>query len=85
MKSNLALHKPVFSNSFFFQQSVYLTIASYKISLVLADRRKPFSNREITKEVIIDDAESIFDGLRDKSEIMSSMRDIQLSHQAVAK
>ncbi|PNF31602.1 hypothetical protein B7P43_G18079, partial [Cryptotermes secundus] len=47
--------------------------------------KKPFSDGEIVKEAMISAGESLFDGHKDKSSLMSSIKGLQLSHQTVAR
>jgi hypothetical protein len=83
LKSKLTLRQSVFTKPV--KQSSNVTIASYKICHVLAKRKKPFSDGEIVKEAMISAAETLFDCHKDKSELLSSIKSIQLSHQTVAR
>lgn len=83
LKSKLTLQQCVFTKPI--QQSSNVTIASYKICHVLAKRKKPFSDGEIVKEAMISASKSLFDGHKDKSALMSSIKGLQLSHQTVAR
>lgn len=67
LKSKLTLQQCVFKKPV--QQSSNVTIASYKICHVLAKRKKPFSDGEVVKEAMINAAESLFDGHKDKSSL----------------
>ncbi|PNF14494.1 hypothetical protein B7P43_G16172 [Cryptotermes secundus] len=83
LKSKLTLQQCVFTKPI--QQSSNVTIASYKICHVLAKSEKPFSNGEIVKEAMISAGESLFDGHKDKSALMTSIRGLQLCHKTVAR
>jgi hypothetical protein len=71
LKSKLTVQQCVFTKPI--QQSSNITIASYKICHVLAKRKNAFSDGEVVKEAMISAGESLFDGHKDKSALMSSI------------
>ena len=59
------------------------TIASFRVSRVLAKHKKAFQDGEIIKEAFLEAADSLFENTKNKSEIVSSIKDLQLSRNTV--
>lgn len=53
--------------------------ASYRVCHVLAKHKKSFQDGEMVKEAFIEAADSLFVDFKNKAEIMSAIKDIQLS------
>lgn len=60
-------------------QSKAATMASFRISFILAKHKKPFNDGEMVKEAFIEGGEVLFANFKNKSEIMSAIKDMQLS------
>ncbi|XP_072380796.1 SCAN domain-containing protein 3-like [Diabrotica undecimpunctata] len=76
------------------QQSVLLqvsdktkatTLASYKVSQVIAKKKKPFEDGEYIKECFVEAANCLFEGFKNKYEIMSAINSLQLSARTVTR
>ena len=61
------------------------TVASYRVSHVMAKNKKSFKDGEFVKEAITAAAESLFGGFENKREIMSAIKDMQLSRSTVTR
>uniref|UniRef100_A0A6P7GA77 General transcription factor II-I repeat domain-containing protein 2A-like n=1 Tax=Diabrotica virgifera virgifera TaxID=50390 RepID=A0A6P7GA77_DIAVI len=76
------------------QQSVLLqvsdktkatTLVSYKVSQVIAKKKKPFEDGEFIKECFVEAANCLFEGFKNKYEIMSAINSLQLSSRTVTR
>ncbi|XP_057667227.1 general transcription factor II-I repeat domain-containing protein 2A-like [Diorhabda carinulata] len=67
------------------KQSKAATIASFKISHILAKHKKPFEDGSVVKEAFIEAGETLFGDFKNKIEIMSAIRELQLSHPTVTR
>lgn len=76
------------------QQSVFIrpntkgkaaTIASYHVSRVLAEHKKSFKDGEVVKEAFIEAADVLFGNFKNKTEIVSTIKDMQLSRNSVTR
>lgn len=67
------------------EKSKAATIASYKVSHILAKNNKPFEDGLMIKECFLEAAESLFVNFKNKAEIISAIKDIQLSRQTVTR
>lgn len=67
------------------EMSKNATIASTKISHMLAMKKKPFQDGELIKEAFVIAAESLFKGFSNKSEIMSAIQSLQLSNNTITR
>ncbi|KAE8277568.1 hypothetical protein D5F01_LYC24459 [Larimichthys crocea] len=56
------------------EQSKAATIASYRASHILAKHKKPFKDGEAWKEGFLEAADSLFDGFKNKTEIMKAIK-----------
>lgn len=61
------------------------TLASYKISWLVAREKKPFSDIELIKKCIIEAMDVLTGGLRTKDEIMSRVNKMQLSRRTFVR
>lgn len=61
------------------------TEASFRISFLLAQHQKPFSDGELVKKAFIEGGEVLFANFKNKSQIMSAIKDVQLSRQSVTR
>lgn len=66
-------------------KSVAATLASYRISNVLAKRRKPFEDGEFIKEAFREAADELFHNFKNKSEIVAAIESLQLSSRTVTR
>lgn len=67
------------------EQSKAATIASYRASHILAKHKKPFKDGEAWKEGFLEAADSLFDGFKNKTEIMKAIKDVQMSRNTTTK
>lgn len=67
------------------KQSKAATIASFKISHILAKHKKPFEDGSVVKEAFIEAGETLFGDFKNKTEIMSAIRELQLSRLTVTR
>ncbi|XP_072380567.1 protein FAM200C-like [Diabrotica undecimpunctata] len=63
------------------KQSVAATIASFKISYILAQHKKPFEDGEVVKAAFIEAANVLLN----KTDIMSAIKEVQLSRPTVTR
>ena len=61
------------------------TVASYRVSHVVAKHKKSFTDGEFVKEAFTVAAESLFAGFENKREIMNAIKDMQLSRSTVTR
>jgi len=54
------------------------TIASYRVSHVLAKHKKPFKDGEIVKEAFLEAVDSLFGNFKNKTEIVKAIKEVQL-------
>ncbi|XP_023309706.1 general transcription factor II-I repeat domain-containing protein 2-like [Anoplophora glabripennis] len=83
MKRCLAGEQAMFTKPL--EKSKAATVASYKISHILAKNKKPFEDGVMIKECFVEAAESLFVNFKNKAEIISAIKDIQLSRQTVTR
>ncbi|CAH1110459.1 unnamed protein product [Psylliodes chrysocephalus] len=83
MKRCLAGEQAMFTKPL--EKSKAATIASYKISHILAKNKKPFDDGVMIKECFLEAAESLFVNFKNKAEIILTIKDIQLSRQTVIR
>ncbi|KAF0751864.1 zinc finger BED domain-containing protein 5-like [Aphis craccivora] len=77
-KQQLTFTKPVL-------KSKAATIASFRISHVLAKNKKSFQTGEIVKQAFLEGADALFENFKNKSEILSAINDLQLSRKTVTR
>ncbi|GFS83705.1 general transcription factor II-I repeat domain-containing 2A-like protein [Trichonephila clavipes] len=93
LKSELRIQK---LKEFIRQQSSFVklntlskapTVASLRVSHLLAKHKKPFADGEIIKKKCFSrsQCDSLFDSFKNKTEIISAIKDIQLSHRTVTR
>lgn len=61
------------------------TITSYHVSRVLAEHKKSFKDGEVVKEAFIEAADVLFGNFKNKTEIISTIKDMQLSWNTVTR
>lgn len=83
LKSSLTAQQTVFTRHV--EKSEKATIASFKISHMLAKKKKPFQDGELLKEAFLTGADCLFEGFSNKREIMSAIQDLQLSNNTVTR
>ncbi|XP_023225070.1 zinc finger BED domain-containing protein 5-like [Centruroides sculpturatus] len=83
LKSNLFAQQSVFTRPAL--RSKNATIASLKISHILAKKKKPFQDGELLKEAFLTGADCLFEGFSNKCEIMSAIQDLQLSDNTITR
>lgn len=83
LKSSLTAQQTVFTRHV--ENSKKATIASFKISHMLAKKKKPFIDGELFKELFLTGADCLFDGFSNKREIVSAIQDLQLSNNTVTR
>ncbi|XP_045465147.1 general transcription factor II-I repeat domain-containing protein 2A-like isoform X1 [Harmonia axyridis] len=67
------------------KQSKAATIASFKISHILAKHKKPFEDGSVVKEAFIEAGETLFAEFKNKTEIISAIKELQLSRATVTR
>ena len=83
LKSSLTAQQTVFTRHV--ENSKKATIASFKISHMLAKKKKPFIDGELFKELFLTGADCFFDGFFNKREIVTAVKDLQLSNNTVTR
>ena len=83
LKLNLTGRQAIFTKPN--EQAKAATIASYRVSHVLAKHKKPFKDGEAWKEGFVEAAESLFDGFKNKTEIMKAVNDVQMSRNTTTR
>ncbi|XP_050508081.1 protein ZBED8-like [Diabrotica virgifera virgifera] len=83
LKSSLKTEQSMFTRPV--KQSVAATIASFKISYILAQHKKPFEDGEVVKEAFIEAASVLFEDFKNKTDIMSAIKQVQLSRPTVTR
>ncbi|KAL3266499.1 hypothetical protein HHI36_010669 [Cryptolaemus montrouzieri] len=61
------------------------TIASFQISHILAKHNKPFEDGSVVKEAFIEVGNTLFRDFKNETEIMSAIRELQLSRPTVTR
>ncbi|XP_026816124.1 general transcription factor II-I repeat domain-containing protein 2A-like [Rhopalosiphum maidis] len=77
-KQQLIFTKPVL-------KSKAATIASLRISHVLAKNKKSFRTGEIVKQAFLEGTDALFENFKNKSEILSAINDLQLYRKTVTR
>jgi hypothetical protein len=76
------------------QQSIFLrtvdknkaaTEASYRVSQIIAQKKKPYEDGEMIKQAFLEAADSLFANFRNKDEILSAIKSMQLSANTVMR
>ncbi|XP_072392175.1 uncharacterized protein [Diabrotica undecimpunctata] len=67
------------------KQSVAATIASFKISYILTQHKKPFEGGAAVKEAFIEATNLLFEDFKNKTDVMSAIKEVQLSHPTVTR
>jgi hypothetical protein len=61
------------------------TIASYKITEILAKKKKPFEDGEVIKECLVVAVDSLFNEFKNKTEICNAIKEVQLARSSVTR
>lgn len=61
------------------------TEASFRVSKVIAQHRKPYEDGEFIKVAFLEAADTLFDSFKNKAEIMSAIKSVQLSSNTVMR
>lgn len=83
LKTGLAAQQSVFTKQT--SKSKAATIASLRVSHILAKTKKPFSDGVIFKNAFLEAGESLFSDFGNKAEILSAINDLQLSRNSVTR
>lgn len=83
LKKELSFKQNMFSK--LKNQPTMVTTASLKVCHLLAKAKKPFSDGELIKESFIAAAESLFSDFKNKNEILSNIKSLQLSRTTVMR
>lgn len=83
LKAQLAARQSIFTKPK--TQSKAATIASFRVSHVLAKHKKPFKDGDIVKEAFLEAADSLFDDFKNKTEIVKAIKDVQLSRNTTTR
>ncbi len=65
--------------------STSATKASLRVTRILVQHKKPFTDGEIFKNAFLEAADSLFENMKNKQEIINSIQNMQLSKQTVTK
>lgn len=83
LKANLTKQQSVFTRPI--QLSKSATVASLKVSHLLAKKKKPFVDGELIKEAFLTAADSVFQNFKNKNEIIAAIEAIPLSSRTVSR
>ncbi|CAK6982894.1 zinc finger BED domain-containing protein 5-like isoform X1, partial [Scomber scombrus] len=83
LKSELAAQQSVFTRPN--TKGKAATTASYRVSHVLAKHKKSFKDGEVVKEAFIEAADALFGEFKNKTEIVTAIKDMQLSRNTVTR
>ena len=83
LKDQLKVQQNVFKKPML--QSRAVTLASLKVSHILAKKCKPFSDGEFIKEAFLEMSDSLFNDFKNKDEINAAIKNVQLSRNSVMR
>ncbi|XP_067937246.1 general transcription factor II-I repeat domain-containing protein 2A-like [Watersipora subatra] len=83
LKSQLAAQQSIFTRPN--TRGKAAKIASYRVCQVLAKHKKPFQDGAMVKEAFMEAADSLFVDFKNKDEIMSAIKDVQLSRSTMTR
>ena len=83
MKSQLATQQSIFTKPN--TRGKASKIASYQVCHILAKYKKSFQDGEMVNKAFIEAADSLFGNFKNKDEIMSEIKDLQLSRSTVTR
>jgi hypothetical protein len=66
-------------------ESECVTMASFKIAMMIAKYRKPFSEGEFVKQCFLEVASDLFKDYPNRDSIIRKINDLQLSHQTIQR
>ena len=84
LKAQLAARQSIFTKPKT-QANKAATVASYRISHVVAKHKKPFIDGNIGKEAFLEAADSLFDDFKNKAEIVKAIKEVQLSRKTTTR
>jgi hypothetical protein len=61
------------------------TKSSFKVSNLIAKKCKPFTQGEFEKECFLEIADNLFEGFKNKKEIIATIQDLQVSRNTVVR
>lgn len=85
LKAQLAARQSIFTKPVHQTQSKAATIASYRVSHVLAKHNKPFKDGDIVKETFLKAVDNLFDHFKNKTEIVDAIKRVQLSRNTATR
>lgn len=83
LKSQLNAQQSTFFKTL--DKSKAATEASFRVSKVIAQHRKPYEDGELIKVAFLEAADTLFDNFKNKAEIMSAIKSVQLSANTVMR
>lgn len=83
LRSQLAAQQSIFTRPN--TKGKAATIASYRVSHVLAKHKKSFKDSEVVKEAFIETADALFGEFKNKTEIVAAIKDMQLLRNTVTR
>ncbi|XP_060799461.1 zinc finger BED domain-containing protein 5-like [Neoarius graeffei] len=83
LRRQLAAKQAVFTRPV--NKSKTATIASYRVSRVLAKHKKCFKDGEVFKEAFVEATDALFADFKNKKEIMSAIQETQLSRNTITR
>lgn len=83
LKSQLNAQQSTFSKTL--DKNKAATEASFRVSKVIAQNKKPYEDGELIKAAFLEAADTLFDNFKNKSEIMSAIKSVQLSANTVMR
>lgn len=83
LKNGLKAEQAMFTKPV--HQSKAATIASFKISYLLAKNKKPFEDGTVVKEAFLEAGETLFANFKNKAEILAAIKELQLSRPTVTR
>lgn len=83
LKSQLLAQQSLFVKKI--EQNEAATIASFCVAKVLAKHKKPYQDGEIMKQAFIEAGEAVFEGFKNKTEIMAAIKSIPLAANTIMR
>lgn len=83
LKGHIASQQPIFARPN--TKGKAATIASYRVSPVLAKHKKSFKDSEVVKEALVEATDALFGDFKNKSDIVAAIKDVQLSRGTVTR
>jgi hypothetical protein len=83
LKRNLRSRQAIFSKPV--NRAKEATIASYKITEILAKKKKPFEDGNVIKECLVVAGDSLFNEFKNKTGMCNAIKEVQLSRNTVTR